>query len=133
MKSASINLIITIFLILVVQPAAADGFIVVPDSPLPVTSTTGHFPLEVRYHHVDVEINGRTAVTRVDQEFYNPSQYLLEGEYIFPIPKGAVINKFSMYINGQYKKIVMDLVPLTPVLIDYYMLISSRCSQDSQF
>jgi Ca-activated chloride channel family protein len=101
MKTAAINFFITLCLLLTAHPAAADGFIVVPDSPLPVTTTNGHFPLEVRYHHVDVEINGRTAVTKVDQEFYNPSQYLLEGEYIFPIPKGAVINKFSMYINGQ--------------------------------
>ena len=32
---------------------------------------------------------------------FNPSNNMLEGYYIFPIPKDAVINKFSMEINGQ--------------------------------
>ncbi|MBN1796960.1 MAG: VWA domain-containing protein [Spirochaetales bacterium] len=132
MKIAAINFFIALFIILAPGMAAADGFIVVPDSPLPVTTTTGHFPLEVRFHHVDVEINGRTAVTKVDQEFYNPSQYLLEGEYIFPIPKGAVINSFSMNINGQEvraelldadkaRQIYEDIVRkrLDPALLEY--------------
>jgi len=135
MKTAVINFFITLCLILVPVAATADGFIVVPDSPLPVTSTTGHFPLEVRFHHVDVEITGRAAVTKVDQEFYNPSQYLLEGEYIFPIPKGAVINRFSMYINGEEvraelldadkaRQIYEDIVRkrLDPALLEYQEL-----------
>ncbi|MFZ1518065.1 MAG: VIT and VWA domain-containing protein [Ignavibacteriaceae bacterium] len=78
----------------------ADGFIVVPrPNPLP-----NPFPLEVVYHNVDVKIEGQSAVTTIDQSFYNPSQYQLEGFYIFPIPKGAVINNFTMEINGKETK-----------------------------
>ena len=62
------------------------------------------FPLEVVYHKVDVKIDGQSAVTKIDQSFYNPSQYQLEGFYIFPIPKGAVINNFTMIINGKETK-----------------------------
>lgn len=78
----------------------ADGFIVIPrPHPLP-----NPFPLEVVYHKVDVKIDGQSAVTSIDQSFYNPSQYQLEGFYILPIPKGAVINNFTMVINGKETK-----------------------------
>ena len=78
----------------------ADGFIVIPN-PHPVQNP---FPLEVLYHKVDVKIDGQSAITKIDQSFYNPSQYQLEGFYIFPIPKGAVINNFTMVINGKETK-----------------------------
>ncbi|NNG27814.1 MAG: VWA domain-containing protein, partial [Ignavibacteriaceae bacterium] len=41
------------------------------------------------------------ATTYIDQEFLNPTDILMEGYYIFPIPVGAVINEFSMEINGK--------------------------------
>lgn len=78
----------------------ADGFIVIPrPNPLP-----NPFPLEVLYHKVDVKIDGQSAVTKIDQSFYNPSNFQLEGYYIFPVPKGAVINNFTMVINGKETK-----------------------------
>jgi Ca-activated chloride channel family protein len=75
----------------------ADGLIIIPE-PGPLSRP---FPLEVVYHHVDVEINGNAAETSIDQEFYNPTDNLLEGFYIFPVPKDAVIKNFSMVINGK--------------------------------
>ena len=75
----------------------ADGLIIIP-RPQPLQSP---YPLEVVYHHVDVKINGNIAETYIDQEFYNPSDIMLEGYYIFPIPKNAVIKDFSMEINGE--------------------------------
>ena len=78
----------------------ADGFIVIPrPHPLP-----NPFPLEVVYHNVDVKIDGQSAVTTIDQSFYNPSNFQLEGYYIFPVPKGALINNFTMVINGKETK-----------------------------
>ncbi|HSW55540.1 MAG TPA: VIT and VWA domain-containing protein [Ignavibacteriaceae bacterium] len=75
----------------------ADGLIIIP-RPQPLQSP---YPLEVLYHHVNVKINGNIAETFIDQEFYNPSNNMLEGYYIFPIPKNAVIKDFSMDINGK--------------------------------
>jgi len=78
----------------------ADGFIVIPrPHPLPHP-----FPLEVVYHNVDVKIDEQSAITKIDQSFYNPTNLQLEGFYIFPIPKGAVIDNFSMVINGKETK-----------------------------
>ncbi len=75
----------------------ADGLIIIP-RPEPLQSP---YPLEVLYHHVNVKINGNIAETFIDQEFYNPSNNMLEGYYIFPIPLNAVIKDFSMEINGK--------------------------------
>jgi Ca-activated chloride channel homolog len=94
------KIIIVIVLLISGNNLFADGFIVIPrPNPLP-----NPFPLEVIFHKVDVKIDGQSAVTKIDQSFYNPSQYQLEGFYIFPIPNGAVINNFTMIINGKETK-----------------------------
>ena len=66
-------------------------------------------PLEVTYHHVNVKIDDQIATTSVDQEFYNPNSQQLEGTYLFPVPKGAQINKFAMDIGG--KQVEAELLP----------------------
>jgi len=81
--------------------AGADGFIIVKDPP---PARPGHFafaPLEVRYHHVKVTVKGLVATTEVDQAFYNPGDRRLEGTYVFPLPSGATIDRFSMEIGGK--------------------------------
>ncbi|HEY0256529.1 MAG TPA: VIT and VWA domain-containing protein [Candidatus Methylacidiphilales bacterium] len=83
------------------RPLFADGFIVVTQ---PVHVPPGHFsfaPLEVSYHHVDVRIDGQICTTTVNEEFYNPNPQVLEGTYLFPIPKNAQIDKFTMQIGGK--------------------------------
>lgn len=87
----------------------ADGFIVVER---PFRIPPGHYPfapLEVTSHRVDVKIDGQVAVTSIDQEFYNPNDQRLEGIYMFPVPKGAHIDKFSIDIGG--KMVDAELLP----------------------
>src|SRR6478672_7253400 len=82
--------------------ARADGFIVIRD-PATTARVPGHFdfaPLSVTYHRVTVEINDQVATTTVDQEFFNPNPQRLEGTYLFPLPAGAHVDKFSMDVNG---------------------------------
>ena len=89
--------------------ARGDGFIVVER---PFLVRPGHFPfapLEVTSHHVEVKIDSQVAVTSIDQEFYNPNDQRLEGTYMFPVPKGAHIDKFSMEIGG--KMVDAELLP----------------------
>jgi Ca-activated chloride channel family protein len=82
--------------------AQADGLIVVnPMNGLTPRQPYAFAPLEITYHHVNVKINGQIASTVVDQEFYNPNPQRLEGTYLFPVPKGAQIDKFSMEIGGR--------------------------------
>jgi Ca-activated chloride channel family protein len=78
-------------------PLFADGFIVIPHPPGPGSP----FPLEVVSHRVHVEVSDLLASTEVDQEFFNPNPARLEGYYMFPMPAGAVIKDFSMWIDGR--------------------------------
>jgi Ca-activated chloride channel homolog len=107
----------------------ADGFIVMPR---PVPGIRSPYPLEVKYHKVDVVLNGLSAETNIDQEFFNPTNQRLEGFYIFPVPKNAVIRKFSMFIDGKEteaelldaekaRTIYEDIVrkQLDPALLEY--------------
>src|SRR5450432_3433141 len=89
--------------------ARGDGFIIVER---PAEVPIGHFPfapLEVSNHHVEVKIDGQVATTSIDQEFYNPNDQRLEGAYMFPVPKGAHIDKFSMEVGG--KMVDAELLP----------------------
>lgn len=58
-------------------------------------------PLEVQSVKVQTHINDQIAVTRIDQEFFNPNAVRLEGTFVFPIPKGAHLDKFAMEIDGK--------------------------------
>ncbi len=96
-------------------PARADG-IIVPDWPIciegecPPPPCLDMFPcpprrpivqLAIRYHKVDVTIQDQLAVTHVDQTFYNPNEWQVEGTYIFPIPVDAAISSFTLWIDGE--------------------------------
>src|SRR6266850_537233 len=100
---------IGLFLLGGISQSRGDGFIIV-ERPIYIPST--HFPfapLEVTSHQVNVKIDGQVAITSIDQEFYNPNDQRLEGIYIFPVPKGAHIDKFSMEIGG--KMVDAELLP----------------------
>ena len=116
--------------------AAADGLIVVHRPPpgfVPPHHVPHAFaPLEVREHHVVVTIHDQLAVTEVDQTFFNPNGQRLEGDYLFPVPKGAKIDAFSMDIDGRMteaelldadkaRKIYEDIVRRMkdPALLEY--------------
>jgi Ca-activated chloride channel family protein len=104
-----------------------------PPRPIPPHRPIRQFlPLELRSQHVEVAIKDQVAVTKLHQVFYNPSDRRLEGTFIFPVPKGARIDKFSMEVNGKMqkaelldakkaRKIYEDIVrkALDPALFEY--------------
>jgi Ca-activated chloride channel family protein len=94
-------LLVLVAVLFWVAPTLADGFIIIPHPPRPIPGHFNFAPLEVSYHHVTCAIDDQHAVTTVDQEFYNPNNSRLEGEYIFPLPKGSRIDKFTMDIDGK--------------------------------
>lgn len=114
-------------------PGLADG-IIIPDPPIcdPCPIPFPMSQLSIRYHHVTVTIKDQIATTHVDQVFYNPNDWEVEGDYVFPIPKGATISNFTLWIDGEpiegeildaetarqtYEKIVSSM--RDPALLEY--------------
>ncbi len=58
-------------------------------------------PLETLEHNVTVTIRDQVATTTVDQVFHNPGRSPVEGTFLFPLPRGAHIEKFTMEIDGK--------------------------------
>ena len=95
--------------------ARADGIIIpdpriCADHPCPPPPCPGPIPcpprpsivqLAIRYHRVKVTIQDQLAVTHVDQVFYNPNEWQVEGTYIFPIPIEAAVSSFTLWIDGK--------------------------------
>ncbi len=57
--------------------------------------------VQVKSHHVQVNIESGVAVTKLTQVFHNPNGAMLEGSYLFPIPDRASITAFTMVMNGK--------------------------------
>lgn len=52
-------------------------------------------------HKVVADITDQVAVTTVEQTFRNPADRPQEATYFFPVPAGASVNKFAMWIDGK--------------------------------
>ncbi len=88
-----------ILLLTITTPALADG-IVIPDPP-PEPMPPEMPWLTIRYHRVDVTIEDQVATTHVEQEFVNEYDWEMEGTYIFPLPDGAAVSEFAMWVDGK--------------------------------
>ena len=77
--------------------ALADGMI------LPEALSSSY--LVVRYHRVTVDIQDGHAVTRVEQEFYNPHPFPVGGRYLFPVPPEAILSRFQAVVDGQLQSV----------------------------
>jgi len=72
---------------------SADG-VVLPDRP-----ERGW--LSVVYHDVTITICDGIVTTHVDQLFRNDTAHDIEGRYVFPLPPGAVVSSFTMWVDGE--------------------------------
>jgi Ca-activated chloride channel family protein len=83
--------------VLAAAPALrADGFII-PD-PRPGQRVP---PLSVKSHRVTVDIVDQVARTSVDQVFVNHFGRDIEGTYLFPVPEGASVSDFALFVGGK--------------------------------
>ncbi|OQY23120.1 MAG: hypothetical protein B6I35_04425 [Anaerolineaceae bacterium 4572_32.2] len=89
---------IVVLLLSLAPPALADG-IIIPD-PLPEPIPLDESWLTIRYHRVSVTIEDQVAVTHVEQEFLNEHEWECEGTYVFPLPEGAAVSEFVMWVDG---------------------------------
>ena len=66
-------LLLLCILVLPLNSPHADGFIVIPRPHTIPAIQSNPFPLEVKYHHVEVSLKDRIATTSIDQVFVNPT------------------------------------------------------------
>lgn len=69
-----------------------------------IPNRSGVRPFDVESHRVEVTITNNAAVTKVTQVFKNNSNRPLEGKFVFPLPRGATVSDFSLWINGKKTK-----------------------------
>ncbi len=73
--------------------AHAHGLLIPEDRNLP--------PLAMLNHKVTIAIEDQLTQTRVEQTFRNHTDRPLEATYVFPVPRGASVNKFTMWVDGK--------------------------------
>jgi Ca-activated chloride channel family protein len=103
-----------ILISLAAAPAMAQGLIVPNEPDLP--------PLALMRHRVTVSIENQAATTTVEQIFQNNTERQLEAQYVFPIPRGAAMSKFTMLVNGKEK--AGDLVEKTKARQIYNQIVN---------
>src|SRR5437016_4199905 len=86
-------LFLTALLIAATGTARGHGLLIPEEKSLP--------PLAMLNHKVTIAIEDQVAVTRVEQTFRNHTDRQLEATYVFPVPKGASVNKFTMWVDGK--------------------------------
>src|SRR5437879_3995858 len=80
-------------LLAMAAPAHARGLLIPTERKLP--------PLAMLNHHVSDTIEDQVAITTVEQTFRNHTDRVLEATYVFPVPKGASVRKFVMWVDGK--------------------------------
>jgi len=90
----------SLFSLIFILPSFADGFVIptIKDRILPINEAPN---FSIKYHRVNVKIKDQYAQTSVDQAFFNETNRMLEGVYVFPVSQTAAISNFSMSSNGK--------------------------------
>ncbi len=124
MRFLRIALPIIVAVLSTASQAQSAGLLIPEDRKLP--------PLAMVNHKVKVTIEDQVCITTVEQTFRNHTDRNLEATYLFPAPKGASVDRFTMWVAGKEQggelldakhanKVYTDIVRRTqdPGLLEY--------------
>lgn len=103
-KRTLFSLLVALLALLIVwQPGAAQSVTPRPPEPPPIVEPPiWRFDgLRIKYQRVSVTIENQVATTHIEQLFVNDADWMLEGEYLFPLPAGAAVSQLTMWVDGQ--------------------------------
>lgn len=104
LKSITLVVLLLTVTLPLATPAYADG-IIIPEPPIcipgPCPGPTPISQLAIKYHRVHVTIEDQVAITHVDQVFRNDNDWEIEGTYVFPLPPGAAVTQFTLWMDGE--------------------------------
>jgi len=86
------------------QGIVVERIIVTPPRPTPPRPA----PIRLKEQRVRVEIDEQVARTEVTQIFENPNNWDAEGEYLYPLPDGAAVSRFTMRMGD--KDVVAEIL-----------------------
>jgi Ca-activated chloride channel homolog len=74
-----------------------------PRLPRPIPPPRQHrfAPLELARQTMSATLVDQVAEVIVEQEFHNPNPRRMEGHFLFPVPRGAQLTKFTLEIDGR--------------------------------
>src|SRR5882672_6841058 len=101
-------------LLIMAAPADAAGLLIPKEKAVP--------PLAMLNHQVSITIDDQVATTTIEQVFRNHTDRQLEATYMFPVPKGASVRKFSMWVDG--KEMTGELVEAAKAKEIYQSIVS---------
>lgn len=78
----------------------------VPPMPPLLRVPDARLPIELERLRVDAQVVGLAAHTRIEMEFRNPNDRVLEGELQFPLQPGQAVTGFALDINGELRPAV---------------------------
>jgi Ca-activated chloride channel homolog len=88
---------LSIFTMLVsAQTVHAQGLIIDRRPHVPIART-----YEIRDVSVDARIREQVAEVQVSQTFHNPGSFVIEAEYLFPMPEDGAIQNFVLLVDGK--------------------------------
>src|SRR6056297_701554 len=96
MNMSKCKLIAVLLLFLSFVTVFSDG-VLIPTEPVIEEN-----PFVLLEHHVDMTITDLIATVKIDEVFWNDSEFTQTVIYLFPIPKGAIISDFKMKIGDTY-------------------------------
>ncbi|MBN2209233.1 MAG: VWA domain-containing protein [Candidatus Coatesbacteria bacterium] len=96
MRRALVSLFSILILLFAVGSGLCQGLIFVPEQETGVPQ-----PLSTKTLKVTFDATESLATTKIEQTFFNPTDRTLEGQLIFPLPKGAAVSKFAIWAGNK--------------------------------
>jgi tetratricopeptide (TPR) repeat protein len=60
-------------------------------------------PLNTRSLHIETKVHGTFAETKLEMEFENENDRILEGQFYFPLAEKQIISDFQLEVNGEMR------------------------------
>jgi len=96
-KKLVVALVTVVLALTIAGPALADKTV----PPVPPIRPGTPLALQLRSLQVTATVADGVARVRMDQLFVNQTPVPAEGTYLFPIPTGATVSSFQMFVDGE--------------------------------
>src|SRR4030042_5520861 len=92
----AVSAAVAVAALLVSAVTALAAGIMIPPPEIPIRDA-----FAIRYHRVAIGISDGVIRTEIDQVFENLTGRRIEADYVFPIPHGAMLENFAIWVGEQ--------------------------------